>query len=379
MRVALALTDNQMALLQGPALAVPLVIASIPLGVAIDRYSRVRLLPILAAGNLIGSLLTALISNFTALFAARCLIGLTALAVNPVALSLIADLYTPARRGRATMVMAVGQFAGMAAAFGLGGAFLATAGSGPNSWRWAMVWLAAPLAPVVLFTLAMREPPRTGIAVENPPVRAAWPELWRYRAAIAPLLIGIVATELSIGAVLIWGAPALSRAFIVAPERIGVIMATALLLSGALGPIAGGTFADFCQRAGGPRRTMTALTGLALLSAPAALFAVMPGIVSASILLLVFMTIISGIAVMGTVLFTIVLPNELRGLCTAILAATCVLVAGLAPIVVSLISGAIGGPAMLGKALALVTTMTSLLSAATFALGRRCFRLVAEP
>src|SRR5262245_38698972 len=49
MRLALGLSDNHMAVLQGPALALPMVIAAIPLGLLIDRYSRVRLLFVLTA------------------------------------------------------------------------------------------------------------------------------------------------------------------------------------------------------------------------------------------------------------------------------------------------------------------------------------------
>src|SRR6267154_1989062 len=59
-RAAFTLSDNQIALLQGPALALPLVIAAIPLGLVIDRYSRVRVVFVLTVLNLVGSLATAL-------------------------------------------------------------------------------------------------------------------------------------------------------------------------------------------------------------------------------------------------------------------------------------------------------------------------------
>ena len=108
MRIALSLSDNQVSLLQGPALAIPLVLATIPLGLAIDRYLRVRLLLILILLDLLGSVVTALASDFVLLFAARCLVGTTTLALNPVALSLLTDICPPAQRGRATMMIAVG-------------------------------------------------------------------------------------------------------------------------------------------------------------------------------------------------------------------------------------------------------------------------------
>jgi MFS family permease len=374
MRIALALSDNQMAMLQGPALALPVVLAAIPLGLLIDRYSRVHLLFIFAVLSTAGSVLTALASNFALLFAARCLVGLAATAISTTAFSLLADLYAPAQRGRASMVVVVGQYGGMSAAFALGGALLAISGAGPDAWRWTMLWLIGPLVPVIFSMLAMREPARTGLVIEKPSAREICVELWRYRAVIAPLLIGLVMAEVAVLAVLTWAAPTLSRSFVLSPDRIGAIMAMGLMLSGILGPTVGGILADLCQRTGGPRRTMSILSGLALLNVPAGLFAVMPEGASASVLLVVFMTIGSAMLVTGIALFTIVIPNELRGLCMAALTGAGVLLGlGLAPVAVSLLSGALGGPAKIGNALALVCVAAGLLGTASFALGIRYF------
>jgi predicted MFS family arabinose efflux permease len=374
MRTALSLTDNQMALLQGPALALPVAIAATPIGLAIDRYSRVRLMLIFAACNFVGSLFTALAANFTLLFAARCLVGVAGPASWMAAMSLLADLYAPTQRGRANMVVVVGQCAGNSAAFALGGVLQAMGDSWPNDWRYAMLWMAVPLGAVVLLTLAMREPQRTELVIQKPSARRACAELWRYRAVIAPLLVGLSMLGVAEGAAVTWVAPTLSRSFALSPDRIGVIMGSVLLVSGVLGPIAGGILADVCQRRGGPRRTMSVLSALALLTVPAGLFALTASAASASALLFVFMAVGGAIVVAGTTLFTIVIPNELRGLCMAVLSAAFLLLGfGLAPLTVSLLSGAIGGPAMIGEALAWVCATTSLFATAVFAFGIRYF------
>jgi len=374
MRAALSLSDNQMALLQGLALALPMLIVAVPLGLLIDRRSRVRLLFVFAVLNAAGSALTAIASTFSLLFLARCLVGLTATAITTAAFSLLADLYAPAQRGRASMVVVVGQYGGMSGAFALGGALLAVAGSSSENWRWAVLWLTVPLVLVMFAMLAMREPPRTGLAIENPTTRQSFIELWCYRAVILPLLAGLIIVEIGIGAVLIWAAPSFSRGFALAPDRIGAIMGIALMVSGLLGPIVGGMLADQCQRNGGPRRTMLVLSGLSLLCVPAALFPVMPGVTSASVLLATFITVISAIVVMSTTLFTVVIPNELRGLCIAVAAAACTVFGiGLAPVAVSLISGALGGPSMIGKALAVVCVLAAGVSVGIFAFGSRHF------
>lgn len=371
MRIALSLSDNQIALLQGPAVALPVVMGAVPLGIIIDRYSRVRLLFILAVLSLVGSLITALASGFALLFVARCLTGLTMIATLTAAYSLVADLYEPDQRGRTTMALVVSQMGGNAAAFALGGALLAMSGSGPDGWRWAMMWLVGPLVPVVLLMLVMREPVRTGQVIEKPSTRDAWTQLWAYRAVIAPLAVGIVMAEIAFGAAYVWAAPALSRSFDLPPERVGAIMAFGLMLSGLLGPIAGGTLADVCQRVGGPARTVSVLSALALMSVPAGLFAFAPGVTSASVLFVTFIVILLAAIVMGTTLFTVVIPNELRGLCMAMMfAANTLFGVGLAPMTVSLLSGATGGPATIGKALAWVGVTTGVLGAVSFALAR---------
>jgi len=99
-RISLTLSDNQIALLQGPALGLPVVMGAIPLGLVIDRSSRVQLLFILAVLGMVASVLTALASNFATLLLARGLIGLAAAATLTAAFSLLADFYAPDQRGR---------------------------------------------------------------------------------------------------------------------------------------------------------------------------------------------------------------------------------------------------------------------------------------
>jgi MFS family permease len=373
MRLALSLTDNQIAILQGPAMALPLVIASMPLGLLIDRSIRVRLIFIFAALNLFGSLFTVFAPSFNLLLVARCCVGLAGFTTFPIVMSLLADLYAPPQRGRVTMAISIGQVVGNSAAFALGGALLAQFGSGLDAWRSTMLWLTAPLVLVTLLMLAMREPPRTGVLVAKLSTRETVLELWRYRKAIGPILIGLVMAEIAIGAMLIWTAPTFSRSFNLAADHIGAIMAVVLLTSGLLGPVLGGLLADFCQRTSGPARTSAFLSGLALLSVPVALFPLMPDSTMASVLLIASMTINLAVAVMSMTLLTIVVPNELRGLCMALVVAVNILFAvGVAPVIVSLLSQAIGGPALLGKSLALVGAVAGLLGAAAFALGK-CF------
>jgi len=367
---ALALSDNQIALLQGPALALPTVLAAIPVGFLIDRCPRVRLLFLLAVLTFSGSVLTALASSFPMLFVARCLVGVSAAATTTATFSLLADLYVPERRGRANMFVIIGQVIGASVTYAAGGALLAE--MGPSGWHLAMFTMLTPLLLLVVAPLWMREPGRTGVVLDKPSAHLALRELWGYRRIVTPLVAGVVMVSIAECAALIWAAPTFARSYGLSSDDIGAIMSMALLVSGFTGALVGGPLADLCQKAGGPKRTLSALSGLLLLSIPASLFGTMPDAVSASVVLVVFMTIGTVIGLGATTLATVVIPSELRGLLLALLFALgTVFGIGLAPVAVSLLSNLVGGPAMIGRALTLVCMTGSSIGTLIFAIGKR--------
>jgi MFS family permease len=378
MRIDLGLTDNQMALLQGPALYLPMALLFVPVGLLINRFSRIRLLLTLSVLSIVGSILSALAANFAMLVVGRCLVGLSADAAVVVASSVLADHYAPAQRGRASTVMTLGQTAGVATAFALGGALLAHSDAGLHGWSGALLWMTLPVGVVMLSMLAMREPARSEVAIRDPSTGEAFIELWRHRALVLPLSAAVFMVSIADGAAINWAAPVLSRRFNLAPDHIGAVVAVVLLVSGTVGTIVGGLVADYCQRIGGTRRTMTVLSVLTTLSAPAALFALAPGVASASVLLGIFAAIGGIVAVTAMTVTIIVIPNEVRGLCLGVLTFVSAIPGALAPMTVSLLSAAIGGPAMIGNALTYICVPVSLFGAATIALGSRHFPRTAQ-
>lgn len=374
MRLSLALEDNQMALLQGLALALPVVLTALPMGLLIDRTSRVRLLSCLAVVDVIGGFMTAAATSFSGLFIARCLVGFAAMTTTTAAFSILADLYPASARGRASTIVVVGQYGGIAAAFALGGLALGAFTPSSDAWRWAVASLSAPLVLVVLCLFAMREPARTGAVLRNPSLRQARAELWRTRSNVGPLLLAILAVEIALQAAFVWAGPALTRRFALSAERLGAIMALVMLLSGVIGPIAGGLLADWCQRAGGPRRTFGVLSGLTAAVLPTSLFAIVPSVALAGAALVAFMTAIGAILVAGVTALTIVVPNELRGLCISASAAANVLFGiGAAPLIVSVLAQLLGGAARMGMALAVVSVVATAFGAASFALASHLY------
>lgn len=371
MRVTLGWTDNRMAMLQGPALALPMIIASVPVGLIVDRYSRTRLLVVLSVITVISSLLTAATSSFAVMFAARCLIGIAIPASGAALFSLVADLYPPEERGRASIAVVVGQYLGIAGAFALGGMLLASSFAN-HGWRSAYFWMTVPLSVVPIVLLALREPPRTERILENPSARETCREIWSYAGKIGPLIAGLTLLQVAMQSTFAWAVPVFYREFSLRPGDVGMYLAIGFLASGVVGSVAGGFLADLAQSSGGPRRTATVLCGLAVLCAPMMAFAVMPTMVSASLLLAMFLTAVCALEVAGTTLITVIVPNELRGTCVAVLAANVMIFGiGSGPVLVSYLSSAIGGPALIGRALTLVGVAACIVGAVALALARR--------
>jgi MFS family permease len=189
-KAELALSDQSLGLVQGLSAAIPLLLLSIPIGIAVDRSNRIRLLIGLAFAWTLGTALTAVAPNTGLLFAARMLTAIGTTGGLTAALSLTADYCAPALRGRGTLV-SIGQRLGIAAAFALpgwlfgwimAGALPAVGGFEP--WRATPVMLALLSAALLLPLLLLREPERREVeAGPGAPLRVVAGELWQRRAS----------------------------------------------------------------------------------------------------------------------------------------------------------------------------------------------------
>jgi len=105
----------------------------------------------------------------------------------------------------------------------------------------------------------------------------------------------------------------------------------------------------------------------------------MPTVMVTSGLLTLSMTLIIAVATMGMALFTIVIPNELRGLCMAVLTAAILLFAlAVAPLAVSVLSDFLGGMTTISRALSIVCVAAAVLAATAFALASNFLAPVLE-
>ena len=379
-KLDLRLTDLQVSFVQGLAVSIPIALLSLPIGRLVDSTKRTRLLLALLASSIVGTWLTAFAQGFETLFVARMLAGVAAFCCIPVAISIAADLGAADRRGRSLLLLSVGRYIGVAAAFAVGGwlgGLLAAPhaawfpGAGLAPWREVHVVFAAASMALCLPLLALREPVRRELGdVIHPDVRATLHALWLRRRFLAPLFIGQIGVVMADMSASIWAAPVLTRNFSLAPEEFAAMMGLAVLLPGIVGSVAGGISADAGHRSGRRGGILIAAVVASGLALPGALFPSMPTSGALTALLSYFLLCGSITGLVTATTIAVYLPNELRGVClSAFVIISSVVALGLAPTVVTLVSRLLGGEQHLSDALTITGLAFSAVSFGAFLLA----------
>jgi MFS family permease len=390
-KAELHLSDYTLSLIQGLSAALPLALFSIPIGIWVDRHNRVRIMIVLVATFVLGTVLTAVAQSVALLFVARMLTGIGTTGALTAALSLCADLCPPTQRGRALLVVNLGKSLGQAMAFGLTGALfgLFLHGGAPD-WFWhAAPWRSAHLALALLGAVFMiplfllREPARHEVAAStHAPFRVVAGELWARRGFLLPLFMGQVSVVMADAAAAIWAAPVLSRSFGLRPDQVAGWMGTMIFVAGLLGAIVGGVSADWGQKSGRRGGLLIGAVIAAAVGIPAGLFPIAPSVpvFGAALGLLLLCGAVTG--VVTSVALTVLIPNELRGLCIGAFIAIAGLIGfGVAPTLVAAASSLFGGESHLDQGLATAGAATSTLSLLAFfvAMRRAPATATAEP
>lgn len=377
-KAELLLSDGQLGLLQGLAVSIPLALLSIPIGLAVDRWHRVRLLFIMSTVWTVGTLLTVVARDMTLLFVARMLAGVGANISTTIAISLAADVSPPTQRGRSLLLLTIGKYAGTALAFALGGLlfglFKQDGGlAGLPPWRSAHLVLGLGSLALTFAVLLIREPTRREIAAgPHAPVRVVAGELWERRGFLIPLFVGQAGVLMADASAAIWAAPVLSRQFGLQPEDFAGWMGAVIFASGVLGAITGGLAADFGHRRARRGGILLGAVIASALALPAALFPLAP---SVPVFAFALFALLLGGTITGLVTATaiaVLVPNELRGLCIGAFIAFGGLIAfGVSPSLVTALSSVLGGESQLAPALAIVGLAVSLCGAVGFWLAMR--------
>lgn len=380
-RADLGLSDHQIGMVQGLALAIPLALLSVPLGRLVDSGKRSRLLVFMALASAVGSALSAFSEGFATMFISRMLVGAAVAGAITASVSLASDLSAPSARGRTMMLLGLGQSCGGAATFALAGVLLAwlpsRIGGDLAPWRLVQLSFAAAMLAAAAALLLLREPTRRESGgAQGRSLRSALHELWGYRRLMLPLLVGMMTIGMADAAASIWAVPVLTRVFGLQPIDFGGWMSLVFLISGIIGTAVGGFLSDFGQRIAGRGGILLGAVIGAGLSVPAALFPLMPNVPVFAVLLALLLTAgaITGIA--STAAVAVLVPNELRGISLSLLGAVALLMSyGVAPSLVSLGTGWTGKEGEVALPLALVGVVTSVIGTLAFA---RAMRVAAQ-
>lgn len=384
----LGIDDQQIALLQGLAFGLFYAFMGMPMGLLADRISRKRLV---AAGIGLWSAATiasGLAQSFGWLFAARLIVGLGEAALGPAAISLIADLFPPERRGRPISLYLMGQGLAAGLSITLTGLIIAHAATGGFAdwpvlkalvpWRIAFVMFGAGgLGVAAMLALFTQEPERRGAGIPRAAKgvpgapELAW--LWRNRAVMLPLYFGFAVCFTAAYGAGAWTPTLLLRGYGVSPAFLGAWLGPAAMAFSATGPLIGGWLIDRSVRTGKEGARFVILTLVPLCAIPSAL-AVLAG--DARLAALMIASANAVYACIGTVMLATLqtlVPANMRGSAVSLtLVMNTLLGATLGPLLVaSLTERVFGNPALVGWSIMLVVIPCLILSGGLYALARR--------
>ncbi len=388
LRRDLGLTDVQVGLLEGFAFVIMYTMAAIPLGWAVDRFSR-RF--VIFAGLVVWSASCAgagFALSFAALFASRVGVGIGEAALTPGAHSMLSDLFPRRQLSMALGVFVIGANIGVMVSYGLGGTlihWLNAAGeihlAGLGQFHpWQMAFLVAGLPGLILswllFTIA--EPQRRYISKPNAAVIGPVVAFFRTRGRTLPLVIvGFAFNNLVGYTVLSWTPALLERKFGWHVGEIGPALGLVLGIAGVAGMLSSGLIGGHCFRRGihDINVRMSALS--MMLAAPVALIAFTAATPTMCLVFLAGTHFLCSLTVASAAAaLQLIAPNELRGR----LAATYVFVAnlvgqGLGPVAVGFITEHILHNHMLvGYSLAVLVPVAAALGALFLRIGLGAYR-----
>lgn len=375
----LHLSEFEMGILLGPAVALSYAGCGLFFGWAADRYSRRH---VIFAGIVLWSLATAacgLADSFWSLFTARAFVGVGEAALLPAAYSLIADGIRPGRVTTAYSIFSAGPKWGQAAAYALGGLilgyfnFVLHGGAhlgGFIAWQLTFLFLGGVgvvLAPL-LFTFPDPAPWSAPSAAAKQSVRGFLLFL-RRRPLIWLLILGALVMNVVTNAIYTWAPVFVGRTFGWSPAQYGppigllsIIAATAM--------VGHGRIADFLFNRGGRQDIHIRYYSWVLASSiplAAGMFFIRNP-VAFLITLCVFEILAFPFVMFVMSTFARVVPTNLRGQVTAFLLFGTVIsgMTGSPLIVGALTTYLFKDPAKIGWSLGLVATVGCILAFALF-------------
>jgi MFS family permease len=389
-REDLGATDFQISILSGVAFVLFYTICAVPIGWAVDRFSRRW---IIFGGVMTWSFCASacgLATTYWQLLFCRFGVGAGEAALGPGAYSMLSDLFRKDRLAGAMAVFSTGATIGGALSFVLGGAIIGlTSGSGNHvipligevkPWQLVFLISGAPGFILAFTVFLVKEPRRRGLSIAAkkapPPLSALFPFMRSNARFYAAHFAGFGLFNLMSAGALVWAPTYLIREFHWPVSQVGLVLGLGNLIFCTGGMLFSGYFADRLFQRGmtdAHLRYYAVLVWVAGLAGLGAMLVSNVTLVLAGLAILFF--IAPFIAVAATAL-QITTPNEYRGQVSAMFLMVYNIVGfGIGPSIIAAISDfGLGGTASIGHGIAITFAIFTPLSGAAFLYGLRPMR-----
>lgn len=391
----LGISDFQLSLLQGLAFAVFYAICAIPVGLALDRFDRRKVLFGCIFLWSLGAAGCGLATGFATMAIGRALIGAGESGFTTGAYSIVGDSFPPERVSFAMSIFVMGGVMGAGIVFLLGGPLVGAVLNGALSgwpllagfapWQQAFLITGIPGLLMAFLVFLFPEPQRRR-AAPAPEANGGYGEALAFilanGRAFSAIILGTGLVYTVTIAMQLWSPAYFIRVHGWTPAQIGVTMGLAQMLPAFSLPLHGWIADRFFARGRTDAHLVWCLITM-IVAAPFAFFAYLVANPWVTVVLFgIYMSLILSTSSLGPAAAQVVTPPELRGRVSAIF----VLVTGLIGMVVgnSAVGFAtdyiFGDPKQVGVSLAALAVVMFSLVAVLFIRGRAGMRaMIAAP
>ena len=254
------LTDSQIALLGGAAFSIFYAIMALPIGYAVDRYKRTK---VLGTGIFLWSLMTALAglaNSFGKLFGARIGVAVGEAVMAPISVSLVSDSFPENKQGKPMGIITAGVYIGIGITL-LGGGFLIdylTSIGGITlpligylkPWQATFMIVGIPGLVLAIAAFYLKEPQRIEDQVDSNHIvdrKNVFLHLKEHKKTLIPMFGGLIFMALIFYSFSFWAPTMMIRTFNISLTEVGFILGIITIISSITGTIIAGSAVDYLR------------------------------------------------------------------------------------------------------------------------------------
>ena len=253
------LTDSQIALLGGAAFSIFYAIMALPIGYAVDRYQRTK---VLGTGIFLWSLMTALAglaNSFGKLFGARIGVAVGEAVMAPTSVSLVSDSFPENKQGKPMGIITAGVYIGIGITL-LGGGILIdylTSIGGITlpligylkPWQATFMIVGIPGLVLAIAAFYLKEPQRVEEQIDTQlkDRKNVFLHLKEHRKTLIPMFGGLIFMALIFYSFSFWAPTMMIRTFDISLTEVGFVLGMITIISSITGTIVAGSAVDYLR------------------------------------------------------------------------------------------------------------------------------------